>query len=465
MKLTITWRFVALSTLVVAVIFAMFNAFVYLEFENVNIQNEKQVLLSRLYDMERKIQGDSLSAAVATVNRAVPDPKQMVRLLGANQQVLTATSVNFLPKWLPQGQGQKVQLGNSVFLYQQHEQRVLLASASVRLQHSVVTLQWLENVELLDRSIAFVFYLLLTGSLGGLAIAAVASYFLARYSLQPIRELIATARSITPGDLSSRIEVPKRRDELSELGQTFNEMLDRLSSAFLRERQFVADASHELRTPLSVLEGYVNLLRRWGWEDEALRREAVAAIEEEIHHLRLMTGQMLSLAAMEQEEVSDRSLHAQVGSVVESVTGKWVQLYPQFEWNIDLGDAKEAMACIESLQLEQVLRALLDNSRKYTPSGEKIAVMTSLVNGRIHLIVKDSGEGIPAEDLPYVTERFYRADKARSRSEGGAGLGLAICREIIEKARGQLIVRCPDDGGTEVEVVLLLCKSGERDEA
>ena len=464
MKLTITWRFVALSTLVVAAIFAMFNAFVYLEFENVNIQNEKQVLLSRLYDMERKIQGDSLSVAVATVNHAVPDPKQMVRLLGANQQVLTATSVNFLPKWLPQGQGQKVQLGNSVFLYQQHEQRVLLASASVRLRHTVVTLQWLENVELLDRSIAFVFYLLLTGSLGGLAIAAVASYFLARYSLQPIRELIATARSITPGDLSSRIEVPKRRDELSELGQTFNEMLDRLASAFLRERQFVADASHELRTPLSVLEGYVNLLRRWGWEDEALRREAVAAIEEEIHHLRLMTGQMLSLAAMEQEEGSGPR-HAHIGSVVESVTGKWVQLYPQFKWTIDLGDAKEAIACIESLQLEQVLRALLDNSRKYTPSGKKIAVLASLVNDRIHLMVKDSGEGIPAEDLPYVTERFYRADKARSRSEGGAGLGLAICREIIEKASGQLIVRCPSDGGTEVEVALLLCKTKERDEA
>ena len=464
MKLTITWRFVALSTLVVAAIFAMFNAFVYLEFENVNIQNEKQILLGRLYDMERKIQGDTLSAAIATVNRAVPDPKQMVRMLGADHQVLTTTSANFLPAWLPKGQGQKIKLGSGVILYQHHEQRVLLASSSVRLRHSVVTLQWLENVELLDRSIAFVFYLLLTGSLGGLAIAAVASFFLARYSLQPIRELIATARSITPGDLSSRIEVPKRRDELSELGQTFNEMLDRLASAFLRERQFVADASHELRTPLSVLEGYVNLLRRWGWEDEALRREAVTAIEEEIHHLRLMTGQMLSLAAMEQEEISGPRL-ADVRSVVESVTGKWVQLFPQFTWTIDLGQAKDVVVCIESLQLEQVLRALLDNARKYTPPGEKISVLATHDDRFLHLLVKDSGEGIPAEDLPYVTERFYRADKARSRSEGGAGLGLAICREIIEKAKGQLMVRCPKDGGTEVEVVLLLCKTEERDEA
>lgn len=457
MKLTITWRFVALSTLVVAGIFVMFNSFVYLEFENVNIQNEKQVLLSRLYDVERKISDASLPSAVSIVKQVVPGPRQMVRLLGANNKVLTASSVNFLPAWVPQGLGQKKQLGSGVMLYQHNHQRVLLVSAEVHVHHATVTLQWLENVEMLDRSIAFVFYLLLTGSLGGLLIAAVASYFLARYSLQPIRELIATARSITPGDLGSRIDVPKRRDELSELGHTFNAMLDRLASAFLRERQFVADASHELRTPLSVLEGYVNLLRRWGWEDEALRREAVAAIEEEIQHLRLMTGQMLSLAEMEQEQMGV-PYYVPVEPIIARVTEKWVRLYPQFQWTIDLDAARGAAVCIEPLQLEQVLRALLDNARKYTPAGEKIAVIVATITNKFHLIVKDSGEGIPTEDLPYVTERFYRADKARSRREGGAGLGLAICKEIVEKVKGHLAVRCPLDGGTEVEVVLMICE-------
>ena len=462
MRLTITWRFVALSTLVVAAIFMLFNAFVFLEFENVNIQNEKQVLLGRLYDVERKLQGATLPSAVATVKRVVPGARQMVRLLGPGNRVLTTSSTEFLPAWVMQGVGQKTQLGSGVMLLEHGRQRVLQVSARVRLKDADVTLQWLENVEMLDRSIAFVFYLLLTGSLGGLLIAAVASYFLARYSLQPIRQLIATARSITPGDLSSRIDVPKRRDELSEMGQTFNDMLDRLSLAFQRERQFVADASHELRTPLSVLEGYVNLLRRWGWDNEDLRREAVAAIEEEIHHLRLMTAQMLTLAEMEQVE-GGAPHRAQAGPVVQRVVAKWVQLYPQFKWQIDLEAADGATACIEPLQLEQVLRALLDNARKYTPEGESIKVMAARAGGRLRLTVKDSGEGIPAEDLPHVTERFYRADKARSRREGGAGLGLAIGRGIIEKAQGRLIVRCPVDGGTEVEVELKLCADREVD--
>ncbi len=456
MRLTITWRFVALSTLVVAAIFALFNAFVFLEFENVNIQNEKQLLLGHLYEVEHRLQNTTLSKAVAAVQREQPGSRQMVRLLGPGNRVLATSSPRILPAWVTAGEGQKTQLGSGVMLLERGRARMLLVSGALRLKRTTVTLQWLENVELLDRSIAFVFYLLITGSMGGLLLAAVASYFLARYSLQPIRQLIATARSITPGDLSSRIDVQSRRDELSELGHTFNDMLDRLSLAFLRERQFVADASHELRTPLSVLEGYVNLLRRWGWENEDLRREAVAAIEEEIRHLRLMTTQMLTLAQLEHLD-SGESVRAEVYPVLEKVVAKWVQLYPHFSWRVELSSATGVAVCIDPLQLEQVLRALLDNARKYTPEGEEIAVLAARVGEAVRFVIKDSGEGIPPDDLPHVTERFYRSDKAHSRREGGAGLGLAIVREIIEKANGRLSVFCPEDGGTEVVVELQAC--------
>lgn len=459
MKLTITSRFVALSTLVVAVIFLLFNTFVYLEFMNVTIQNEKQVVYANMEDLVRRIASGTVSAAIQDVRHIVPDPRQTVRLMSADGAVLTSSTAAPLPAWIPGGRADRTDLGHGIVLFQHDNQRILLASAYVHLRDGHVTVQWIENVAALDHSIAFVFYLLLTGSIGGLAIAAVASYFLARYSLQPIREMIATARAITPGDLTSRIDVPKRQDELTELGHTFNDMLDRIFLGFRRERQFIADASHELRTPLSVLEGYVHLLRRWGWEDDEIRQEAVGAIEEEVRHLRAMATQLLALAEIEQAR-SGAEPQVSVSAVSARVLRKWQRLYPQYNWQVQLAPESATCAAISEVRVEQVLRALLDNARKYTPAGGVIGLTVTRDEGRIHLTVRDDGPGIPAEDLPFVTERFYRADKSRGRQEGGVGLGLAICREIVESARGALYVRSPARGGVEVEVIWPVAAGG-----
>ncbi len=463
MKLTITTRFVALSTIVVAIIFLLFNTFVYLEFMNVTIENEKQIVLSRLSDVVRRIDGSTAAQAIADVKRIVPDPHQMVRLLSPKGTVVTASDAYFLPGWIPKGLGYTTDLGHGVLLFQYETQRILMASAQLQLRGGPMTLEWLENVESLDHSIAFVFYLLLTGSIGGLVLAAVASYFLARYSLLPIREMIATARAITPGDLSSRIEVPKRKDELTELAHTYNAMLDRIFRAFSRERQFVADASHELRTPLSVLEGYVHLLRRWGWEDKAVRQEAVAAIEEEIRHLREMTNQLLALAAIDRDALEEAGV-VSASEIALRVVRKWKRLYPGYTWALQMDHAGVTRVRITEVRLEQVFRALLDNARKYTRSGDAISVEVTRADDTVRIVIQDSGEGIPAEDLPHVTERFYRVDKARSRQEGGIGLGLAICREIVERFHGRLVISTPSQGGTRVEVTLPGCDGeGESD--
>lgn len=451
MKLTITLRFTALSTLVVAAIFALFNAFVYLEFMNVTIENEKQVVLARLFEVTHLVEDTTEQAAVAAVRRVVPDPHQMVRLLAPNGQVLTSSDVAFLPSWIPQGLGRRTALGRGVTLFERGDQRILIASARVHARGGWVTVQWLDNVESLDHSIAFVFYLLMTGSIGGLVLAAVASYFLARYSLLPIREMIATAGSITPGDLSSRIDVPKRQDELTELGHTFNAMLDRISFAFSRERQFIADASHELRTPLSVLDGYVRLLRRWGWQNEEVRAEAVQAIEDEVRHLRAMANQLLTLTAVD-GDADVASGVTDIAATVRKVVGKWQALYASRQFVSQIAEGVDVTVHISELRFEQLLRALLDNAIKYTPERGEIAVTVHREQDTVQMLVRDTGPGIPPEDLPFVTERFYRADKARSRVEGGTGLGLAICREIAERAGGGLLVRSFPGRGAEVEV-------------
>ncbi len=451
MKLTISWRFAALSTLVVAIIFVLFNAFVYFQFLNVTIQNEKQVILLNLDDEVRRIANQPLSQIVADIRQIVPDPHQMVRVLNEKGHVLTSTTQPASAPWTFGGLRLETSIGNGVMFYQYIDQRLLIASKHVPTPQGIVTVQWLENVESLDHSIAFVFTLLLTGSIGGLFLALIASYFLARYSLQPIRAMIATARAITPGDLSNRLDVPKRQDELTELGHTFNDMLDRISLAFRRERQFIADASHELRTPLSVLEGYVQLLSRWGWQDEMIRTEAVNAIEEEVKHLSAMASQLLSLAAVD-NDLPSADEEIDLGEVAELVAARWVRLYPEYTWQIDIAHQAKTRILMQEVRIQQVMRALLDNARKYTPKGGTIMVSVTREGEFVHLRIRDSGVGIPTDDLPHVTERFYRADKARGRQHGGVGLGLAICKEIVESAFGHLYVQSEENVGTEVTV-------------
>ena len=132
-------------------------------------------------------------------------------------------------------------------------------------------------------------------------------------------------------------------------------------------------------------------------------------------------------------------------------------LYPGYRWALHMDQDDATRVRITEVRLEQVFRALLDNARKYTRSGDAISVEVTRADDTVRIVIQDSGEGIPAEDLPHVTERFYRVDKARSRQEGGIGLGLAICREIVERFHGRLIISTPSQGGTRVEVTLPCC--------
>ncbi|MHB1685096.1 MAG: sensor histidine kinase, partial [Bacilli bacterium] len=193
--------------------------------------------------------------------------------------------------------------------------------------------------------------------------------------------------------------------------------------------------------------------RRWGWEDKAVRQEAVTAIEEEIHHLREMTNQLLALAAIDREALEETGV-VSASEIARRVAQKWKRLYPGFKWTLALDHASATRVRISEVRLEQVFRALLDNARKYTQPEGAIRIEVARRGEIVSIVIQDSGEGIPAEDLPHVTERFYRADKARSRQEGGIGLGLAICREIVERFRGRLIITSSGEDGTRVEVVL-----------
>ena len=272
---------------------------------------------------------------------------------------------------------------------------------------------------------------LLGASAGGL--------FLAGRALDPIDRITRAAAEIGADDLSRRLNFRGSRDEVGRLAATFDRMLDRLEHAFRRQRQFTADASHELRTPLTMLASQI---------DVALERERKPAeyedllrsLREDSARMTQLVSELLTLARADAGQQlltrEDLDLGELVGSVVQAMqplaTQRGVQLIEHVQPHVPVSG--------DQTRLTQLLINLVDNALRYTPTGGNVTVDVTEKSGWAELRVEDTGVGISAEHLPHLFERFYRVDAARARTDGGAGLGLAIAQWISQAHGGQITV-------------------------
>lgn len=251
---------------------------------------------------------------------------------------------------------------------------------------------------------------------------------------EELQKLSSALDSITAGHLDARIPTAKLNAELRPLAQAVNQMLERIDEAYRSQMRFVSDASHELRTPIAVIQGYADLLSRWGTEDPGTMRESITAIRSEAAAMKEMVEQLLFLARgdndsmhLELENVSLAAIAAEVQREVEMIDQAHV-----FAANLQ----DDGVVWADAGLMKQLLRILVDNSTKYTPGGGRITLSVRRQDGTVRLSVQDEGCGIAPEELPHVFDRFYRADRSRARDTGGSGLGLAIARWIVEKHGG-----------------------------
>lgn len=280
--------------------------------------------------------------------------------------------------------------------------------------------------------------------------AAIIGYWNGRKMLKPIDNMTRTARSISASDLRTRLDVVRSHDELKDLAETFNQMLDRIEASYDQQKQFVSDASHELRTPISVIQGYANLLRRWGKDDQAVLEEAVNAIASETEHMKDLIEKLLFLARAEQATQAIVKTTFAMDELIQEVVTETALVDSEHTL---VKDANESTVIYADRQLiKQVLRIFLDNSIKYTPAGGQITISNRRRGDKLQVTVQDTGAGIAPEELPYIFDRFYRCDKSRTRQTGGTGLGLAIAKWIIEKHDGTIRVDSTVDQGTSVIV-------------
>ncbi len=289
-------------------------------------------------------------------------------------------------------------------------------------------------------------------------LAGVGGYALARKALAPIDSMATQARTISAEKLGDRLSIENPEDELGKLGTVFNAMLGRLQAAFDQLRRFTADASHELRTPLTAIRS-VGEVALQDQRSSAEYRDVIGSMLEEVDRLTRLAESLLSLSRadaghiqLQREDMPLLRLAKEASSVVEVLAEEKRQ-------SIDIEGDANLVVSADRLILRQAIINLLDNAIKYSPPGSHILVRVQGGGDKqVFLEVIDQGPGIPAEHQPYVFDRFFRVDKARTREWGGAGLGLSITRWTVEAHGGGITLESEKGHGSTFRVSLPLAK-------
>jgi heavy metal sensor kinase len=265
-----------------------------------------------------------------------------------------------------------------------------------------------------------------------LAVATACGLWLGRRALAPVARITDDARAITETNLSARLAVPDSRDELQQLSQTLNDMLDRIEQSFTRTRQFTADASHELRAPMTL----IYTAAQYSLRRERSREELVDSLQKILRESQRTTAlidDLLLLARGDAGKESAALTQMDAAPLLREAAEQATAIAAAKDIGVSLqleGDVLPVRG--DDAQLRRLLLILVDNALKYTPAGGRVTIAGSADGSDVTISVADTGAGISPDDRPHVFERFWRADKIRSREAGGTGLGLTIAKQIAD---------------------------------
>ncbi|MBM0104648.1 HAMP domain-containing protein [Steroidobacter sp. S1-65] len=305
------------------------------------------------------------------------------------------------------------------------------AAADVRFQQRQLTQNWLIGW-------------------GTVIVAALAAWWLSRLLVTPLKRITAATHNLASGDYSVRIPVTSK-DEIGGLSEDFNRLAQALAHNEQLRRSFMADVSHELRTPLSVLKGELEAI-----EDgvRAMTPATLASLQSEVTTLNKLVSDLYDLSLSDIGALSYRMAQIEIDDVLHATLAAFQQRLAERELKVQTDIARSVMVNGDEGRLQQLFNNLLENCARYTQAGGVVRVGCRIDNAEVLVEIEDSGPGVPADMLPRIFERFVRAEASRNRSHGGAGLGLAICRNIVEAHGGTITASAAPLGGLLMSIRL-----------
>ena len=440
-QIRLRWRLSLWYALTFGVILLLFAIFLYLQLR-ANLLNQLDASLQLVASQTLIHNEGERLAFQEIVNRTdglvSPDSNFVVYLLDVNGNLWdkSGRSTGTPLFWPPQS-------GLNTLISSDDKWRVF--SQEVDAGDVAGWLQVIGDMDPINDTLDRLLTLMFVGGPLALVLAGLGGFFLAGGALHPIDRMTRTAQTITASDLNQRIKYEGPADEVGRLAQTFDNMLDRLQTAFERERQFTGDAAHELRTPLAALKGRIGVTLSQSRQPQAYV-ETLQEMEGQVDRLIRLSADLLFIARLDQGQMARQKERIDVGDFLGAVVD---QIRP-------LATAK-AITLTETIpdglalqgDMDLLIRLflnLLDNAVKYTPKNGRVTIAAEQKKAKVIIYITDTGPGIPPEHLPHLFERFYRAEGDRARQtqdnhQGGAGLGLAIAHEITRAHGGSLKVQ------------------------
>lgn len=463
-RIPIKWKLTLWAAVLLFFFFAAYNVTQYMLMsrwivnqEKMDMEQEMREILDYFLENERLLEENELFQVRNYLYR-VNKSNQLIRLFDGENRRLLIVSNDIPESWTD---GLNVPTTGVTALSQGGHSLLVLRSplhmagfkGTIEIARSREEYRQLQ-VRLIHVMVAFAASAAVLSILGGQA--------LARQLLRPLQALTATIKNIRQRGLQERMPPGSNTDELSTLGSLFNSMMDEVERAFQQQSQFVQDAAHELWTPVTIIEGHLALLDRWGKENPAVLEESLQASLQELLRLKGLVQELLALMNAECGELEEMGRVADPAGMIRQIIRNMLLLYPAFRFQMRVEELSGISLDISVQHLEQILLIILDNAVKYSEDA-RIVEISGVVNasGEAHIRIRDYGTGIPAEDLPYVMDRFFRVDKVRRRGQGGNGLGLSIAKRLAERHNGSIAISSKEGEGTAVTIILPALASGK----
>ena len=289
-------------------------------------------------------------------------------------------------------------------------------------------------------------------------IIIIATLLLTNHITKPIKQLRNVAVQIAKGNLHQRVKI-SGKNEIAELGRTFNLMSERLENVDLQRNEFVSNASHELKTPLTSMKILVESILYQENIEEKVYKEFLTDINEEIDRLTALINDLLLMTKLDSDQSRLNMKPILLGRLVEQTVAALRPIAQTKNISISIQMQEDIEVECDALRIRQAVNNLVDNAIKYTQEGGEIEVRVEVITGFAVVTVKDNGVGIAEADIPHIFDRFYRVDKARSRETGGTGLGLHIVRRIALLHNGSVEVESTPGEGSEFMFIIPLKQS------
>lgn len=344
---------------------------------------------------------------------------------------------------------------DKIIYLEENEKNLIYENIKIKtVQYGTVFIQIVMDLDREYDFLQILFVFMAVSDFIGIIVSILLGYIVSKKMLTPIDNITKTAKKISIHNLKERIDVKGPDDELKRLANTLNNMIDRLQGAFDRQVQFVSDASHELRTPIAVIQGYANLLDRWGKDDRVALEKSIKGIKLETTSMVVLVEKLLFLAKGDNGTLEIEKKNFWLNELINEV----VQESRLIDQNHLISNNKNDTVSIfaDCKMLKQMLRIFIDNSIKFTPKKGKIDISSVMLENIVKITISDTGIGIPENELENIFNRFYIVDKSRSKEKGGSGLGLSIAKWIVDMHQGTVSAESKESKGTQIIVILNL---------